>query len=167
MKESLSAWMDDELNPEQSAAMLGQLKHDAGLRGNWDCYHLIGDSMRGIHGPDLCAALRARIASEPTVLAPKRRGKLENLRGAALSLAAGVAAVSFVGWIALSGSPSEIVQIATISATPAIQPVVAVQAGDAVNDYLLAHQRYSPSNAMQGVAPYVRTVAEERNSAIR
>jgi len=31
-----------------------------------------------------------------------------------------------------------------------------------VENYLLAHQRFSPSNAMQGVAPYVRLVVEER-----
>jgi len=43
---------------------------------------------------------------------------------------------------------------------------VAVPAGQVANDYLLAHQRYSPSNAMQGVAPYVRAVSEER-SALR
>jgi hypothetical protein len=43
---------------------------------------------------------------------------------------------------------------------------VAVPAGEVANNYLLAHQRYSPSNAMQGVASYVRTVSEER-SALR
>jgi negative regulator of sigma E activity len=30
-----------------------------------------------------------------------------------------------------------------------------------VGDYLLAHQRFSPANAMQGVAPYARTVSAE------
>jgi sigma-E factor negative regulatory protein RseA len=44
---------------------------------------------------------------------------------------------------------------------------VAAPAGNGANDYLLAHQRYSPSSAMQGVAPYVRTVAERRVSARR
>jgi sigma-E factor negative regulatory protein RseA len=29
-----------------------------------------------------------------------------------------------------------------------------------VNDYLLAHQNYSPRSALQGVAPYVRTVSD-------
>jgi hypothetical protein len=31
-----------------------------------------------------------------------------------------------------------------------------------VEDYLLAHQRFSPASSMQGVAPYVRTVSAER-----
>jgi hypothetical protein len=29
----------------------------------------------------------------------------------------------------------------------------------ATDDYLLAHQGYSPRNLLQGVAPYVRTVS--------
>ena len=29
-----------------------------------------------------------------------------------------------------------------------------------VNDYLLAHQNYSPRSRLQGVAPYVRTVSD-------
>jgi|GEM_PF-106618 len=36
-----------------------------------------------------------------------------------------------------------------------------------MNDYLLAHQEFSPSTAMQGVAPYVRTVADVRQGAGR
>jgi hypothetical protein len=36
-----------------------------------------------------------------------------------------------------------------------------------VNPYLLAHQEYSPSIAMQGMSPYVQTVAEVREAAAR
>jgi sigma-E factor negative regulatory protein RseA len=32
-----------------------------------------------------------------------------------------------------------------------------------VNEYLMAHQEYSPSTAFQGVAPYVRTVSESQD----
>lgn len=167
MKETLSAWMDNELSAQQTGTLLPQIERDAQLRRDWDCYHLIGDALRGVHGADLCAGIRARLDAEPTVLAPQRRSKSEKLRWAAMSLAASVAAVAFVGWMALSGTQQEPVQIAAVPApevrAPEIQ-AVAVPAGEAVNDYLLAHQRYSPSNAMQGVAPYVRTVAEERSS---
>jgi hypothetical protein len=34
-----------------------------------------------------------------------------------------------------------------------------------VENYLLAHQPYSHASAMQGIAPYVRSVAEERRVA--
>ena len=104
MKETLSAWMDSELSSEQTGSLLPQIKRDAQLRRDWDCYQLIGDALRGVHGPDLCAAVRARLDAEPTVLAPQRRSKAEKMRWAALSLAASVAAVAFVGWIALSGT---------------------------------------------------------------
>ena len=108
------------------------------------------------------ARICARIDTERTVLAPQRRRKAERLRWAALSMAASVAATAFVGWMALSGTRPDTAQFAAVSAPKVAQ--VAMPAGEAVNDYLLAHQRYSPSNAMQGVAPYVVTVAEERSS---
>jgi sigma-E factor negative regulatory protein RseA len=164
MKENLSAWMDGELEDQQARQLPQQLKRDAELRGNWDCYHLIGDALRGMQGPDLCAKICARLEAEPTVLAPQRRSTAERLRWVALSVAASIAAVTFVGWIALSGVQQNSAQIAAMPAAEVKQ--VAVPAGEVANDYLLAHQRYSPSNAMQGVAPYVRTVSEER-SAVR
>ena len=173
MKETLSAWMDSELSGEQAGPLLPQLKRDAELRRNWDCYHLIGDALRGVHGPDLCAGIRARLDAEPTVLAPKRRRKPEKLHWAALSAAASVAAVIFVGWMAFPGTQQDNLQLAAVPVTvpvtvpaPEVQQVAA-PAGEAAKDYLLAHQRYSASNAMQGVAPYVRTVAEQRGSAPR
>jgi sigma-E factor negative regulatory protein RseA len=164
MKEKLSAWMDCELADQQARQLAQQLKLDAELRGNWDCYHLIGDALRGVQGPDLCAKICARLNAEPTVLAPQRHITAERLRWVALSAAASIAAVALVGWMALSGVPQEPAQIAAVPA-PEVKQVV-VPAGMVANDYLLAHQRYSPSNAMQGVAPYVRTVSEER-SAVR
>ena len=163
MNETMSAWVDSELDGQQVDPLLPQLKRDPELRRNWDCYHLIGDALRGVHGPDLCARIRDRLDAEPTVFAPQRRSKTEKLRWAALSLAASVAAAAFVGWMALSGTQPGPVQVATVAA-PAVAEV-AMPAGDVINDYLLAHQRYSPSNAMQGVAPYVLTVADERGGA--
>jgi hypothetical protein len=32
---------------------------------------------------------------------------------------------------------------------------------EAANDYLLAHQGYSPRISLQGMAPYVRTVSSD------
>ncbi len=165
MKETLSAWMDGELGGPQAGQVPVQLKRDEGLRRSWDCYHVIGDALRGVHGRDLCAGVRVLLDAEPTVLAPRRRNRREKLRWAVLSAAASVAAVAFVGWMALPGSQNDSAQLAVAPPTEVKQ--VVVPAGEGAADYLLAHQRYSPSNAMQGVAPYVRTVAEERGSARR
>jgi sigma-E factor negative regulatory protein RseA len=165
MKENLSAWMDGEAGGQQARQLPQQLKRNVALRGDWDCYHLIGDALRGVQGPDLCAKICARLEAEPTVLAPQRRSRAEKLRWITLSAAASVAAVAFVGWMALSGVQQDSAQIAAMPAAEGKQ--VPVHAGEVANDYLLAHQRYSPSNAMQGVAPYVRTVSEERNPVRR
>ena len=166
MTENLSAWMDGELSGDEARPLPPQLKRDAGLRSDWDCYHLIGDALRGVHGQDLCAKICARLDAEPTVLAPQRRNVAAKLRWRTLQVAASIAAVVFVGWMVLPGREQATPQIAA-APTPVAEPVpVAVAAGEGAQDYLLAHQRYSPSNAMQGIAPYVRTVAEER-SAVR
>ncbi|MFH1043947.1 MAG: sigma-E factor negative regulatory protein [Pseudomonadota bacterium] len=163
MTENLSTWMDGELESEHARQLPLQLKRDADLRGDWDCYHLIGDALRGVQGPDLCARICAQLEAEPTVLAPRRRNTAEKLRWLALSVAASIAAVAFVGWMALPGLQQDSLQIAAKTEVRR----VAVPAGKGAKDYLLAHQRYSPSNAMQGVAPYVRTVAEERSGVRR
>ncbi len=101
------------------------------------------------------------------MLAPQRRSKPEKLPWTALSLAASMAAVAFVAWMALPGTQPDSVQLAAVPAPAPEVRQAAVPAGEGAKDYLLAHQRYSPSSAMQGVAPYVRTVAEVRSSARR
>ena len=168
MNEKLSAWIDGELEADHARQLPSRLKRDADLRGNWDCYHLIGDALRGVQGPDLCARICARLDSEPIVLAPQRRGTAEKRGWFALSAAARVAAVVFValvGWLALPGLQQDSPQVAAISAPEVKQ--VAVRAGEVANPYLLAHQRYSPSNAMLGGALYVRTLAVERSADTR
>jgi sigma-E factor negative regulatory protein RseA len=54
-------------------------------------------------------------------------------------------------------------QFASATASPAAP----AESGDielGVGNYLLAHQRYSPANVLQGVAPYVRTVSSGGDS---
>jgi sigma-E factor negative regulatory protein RseA len=100
-----------------------------------------------------------RIAQEPTVLAPSRR-RIEAARVPvwALSAAASLAAVALVGWVAFG--PREEPQLALSQPqVPAVQEAPQVAPPAAANDYLLAHQGYSPRNSLQGVAPYVRTVS--------
>jgi len=41
---------------------------------------------------------------------------------------------------------------------------VTVQLTSSANDYLLAHQGFSPRVSLQGMVPYVRTVAERGES---
>jgi sigma-E factor negative regulatory protein RseA len=98
MKEKLSAWMDGELSDEQVRSLLLQLKRDADLRCNWNCYHLIGDALRGVQRPDLCARICAQLDAESTALVLQRRSTVEKVHWLALWIAASVAAV-LVGWM--------------------------------------------------------------------
>ena len=82
----------------------------------------------------------------------------------ALSAAASLAAVALVGWVAFG--PGDEPQLArsqppvlAVQEKPQLAPVPQVAPPAAANDYLLAHQGYSPRNNLQGAAPYVRTVS--------
>jgi hypothetical protein len=88
----------------------------------------------------------------------------------ALSAAASVAAIALVGWVAFGPvDDSQIAgnapQVVAAKEPPQAAPQVAPPA--AANDYLLAHQGYSPRNSLQGAAPYVRTVSSDMRGAGR
>ena len=169
MTDKISALMDGELERQDAAGVLQQLNSEGEARDAWRRYHLIGDVMRDTRllSPGFAARVSAHLATEPTVLAPAALPKRPSVtRWHALSAAASLAAVAMVGWIALAPAPDAGPQIAkdgkqaptteTAQASPA-----QVAPPDAANDYLLAHQGYSPRNTLQGVAPYVRMVSSE------
>jgi sigma-E factor negative regulatory protein RseA len=164
--ERISAFMDGEIENLDVSGQVRQLKEQPHLRQTWDTYHLIGDAMRGELGfyPDFIAKVSARLAEEPTVLAPRPALNLRSVRRVALSAAASLGGVALVAWLALFNNP--FVPQDQLAANPLPPPVTTPQtqlavtpANGAVNDYLLAHQQFSPSTAMQGVASYVRTVS--------
>jgi hypothetical protein len=83
--------------------------------------------------------------------------------------AASMAAVAVVAWTAFPGwheSPELGSQVATTETTPPESLTVSLPAAE-VENYLLAHQPYSHVSAMQGVAPYVRSVSEERGAVAK
>lgn len=162
MIEKLSAWMDGELNGEYGRQLPSQLKCNADLRDHWNRYHLIGDSLRGVHGPNLCARLAVRLEAEPTVIAPQSHSPAGPGGRVVLSVAARVASVVFLvflGWTALPDLKPDSIESSTAPSLPP-EPRSAVPLTKGTVEYLLAHQRFSPSNAMYGALPYVRTVAE-------
>lgn len=161
MNEELSALVDGELQDGQFARHLANVRDNAQARADWDTCHLIGDALRGHIAPEICSRVAERLAGEPTVLAPRVKAyDAKTLGGWAMSIAAGAAAVALVVWTVLPNMRSD-VQIAQKPAAPQM-PSAAAPSATQVADYLLAHQRYSATSAMQGVAPYVRTVADER-----
>lgn len=188
MDDQISALVDGEIGEREAASLLTRMKADEGLRRQWDDYQLIGDALRGHVAPAMAGRLAARLDAEPTVLAPHRHDRLKSLVLPAISAAAGAAAVAIVAWGVLpAAAPSPTPGIAQVgnpvttsvaggarlvaapqqqasSTEPAITEVVREMPLAGVDDYLLAHQRFSPANAMQGVAPYVRTVSNEEEA---
>jgi hypothetical protein len=73
--------------------------------------------------------------------------------------AASFAAVAFVGWMAFAPQPQVApAPVAQVKAPVDKPPMIPLS--NAANDYLLAHQGFSPRVSLQGMAPYVLTVAE-------
>ena len=179
MKSKISALMDGELKSEDVAGTITQLKKTDGLRGEWTTYHLIGDALRqSTASIDITQRVSARLAAEPTVLAPQ--SPIEHkFKVFALSAVASVAAVIVVGWMNLQNMDQPQENLA--SNKPVLQPAVQTtpvaisvpisgptSAPAQINDYLLAHREFSSTTAIHGgVTPYMRTVAESRGTPAR
>jgi len=179
MKEQLSAFIDDELQSSELQTHLARIKSDVELRRAWNIYHLIGDALRGHISPDFASLVVARLHKEPAMLIPKRMSLAHwRLGWYALSAAAGVAAVTLVVWTAtplwqaetqvtassgnVGPARSTPGPVATVS-VPATEVKASISEAE-VENYLYAHQPYSHASAIQGVAPYARTIADERGA---
>ncbi len=131
-KERISELMDGELDGLQAELLLRRLG-DADARATWATWHLIGDALRGDHGCDVAARVSARLADEPTVLAPRPIAGVQ-ARSLGMSIAASVAAVMVVGYVALTtaveGGRYDTLQ----------QAQVAPAAHSPMDDYLALHQ---------------------------
>ena len=159
MKEHTSALMDGELDARAAGEAIDALRREGEALECWRLYHLISDAMRDTRllSAGFTARCSERLAAEATVLAPANLPGKTPLQRFAYAAAAGVAAVALVGWLALAPQPQAPQTVAQV------QPAVAtamVPLSSAANDYLLAHQGFSPRVSLQGMAPYVRTVAE-------
>jgi len=158
MKERISALMDGELEGRAAEETFDLLRGEGDAAATWRIYHLVSDAM---HGQRLLSAgfaerVVAELASEPALLAPGALPGRTPIERFALAAAASIAAVALVGWLAFARQPPSPAPVAQASAPG---PAVVVLPHEA-NDYLLAHQGFSPRVTLQGMAPYVRTVAE-------
>ena len=159
--EKISALVDGDLAGQDAGKAIDALR-DAKAREAWSTYHLIGDAMRGTRelGGDFSARLAWRLDEEPTVLAPRNPPRPERKWLAPMPIAASFAAVALVGWLAFAPQQPAPVPAPVIAKAQEKKPVI-VPLPVATNDYLLAHQGFSPRLALQGMAPYVITVSEQ------
>ncbi|HEX9672877.1 MAG TPA: sigma-E factor negative regulatory protein [Burkholderiales bacterium] len=165
----VSEWMDGELPAHETRLQIDRVKQDMELRQCWDTFHLIGDVLRGEHAlsQDFERRLASRLAGEPTVVAP-RPPAVRRFATYALSAAASLSAIAVVGWLAFFDNPilpHEVAQPQIApppAAIPAEPQLASVPSDGTMNEYLIAHQEFSPSTEFQGLAPYIRGVSSSR-----
>jgi sigma-E factor negative regulatory protein RseA len=163
--ERISELMDGELEGREAQRQLARIKQDQHLAHCWSTFHLIGDALRGERTLSRAVGSRvaAQLASEPTILAP-RPFTFKRVATYAMSAAASVSAVALVVWMASNNPLAPQAEVATVPApvVPAVTPspqLASVPSEGEMNEYLIAHQEFSPSTAIQGLAPYIRGVS--------
>ena len=165
--ERISELMDGELEAREAQRQLARIKQDQGLAHCWSTFHLIGDALRGERplAREISSRVAMLLASEPTVLAPRSLAPRKRAATYAVSVAASLSAVALVAWIAFFNNPlAPQPEIAKAPPAPLPAPAVSDQLASVpsegqMNEYLMAHQEFSPSTEIQGLAPYIRSVS--------
>jgi sigma-E factor negative regulatory protein RseA len=173
MKTKISALMDGELDAQELNEPLSALAKDAEALETWRTYHLISDALQGraLLANDCRRRVVARLADEPILIGPLPAdvARPERARWFVPSaLAASMAAVALVGWMAFAPQqksdplPAPVAKApAQVAARAAPQAPVRLPMTAVTRDYLIAHQALSPRNSLQGMAPFVRSVSAE------
>lgn len=164
MRQKISVLMDGELSEDEAERLLVHIKKGSDVHKDWEVYHLIGDVLRQ---PEyipcgLSAKVHDRLQDEPTVFAPHGRAVKQKVLTFALSAAASLSAVGVVAWMTIQISPEVAPQLAMQQS--ALRPVN-MQIQPDSNDYLIAHQEFSPGTDITGSASYIRTVSYGRDDA--
>lgn len=176
MEKKLSELVDGEQDPLDEQRLFDALRQNPALRARWRAYHLAGDALRGERNlsADIAGRVMAALKNEPVALAPRRNPR-QDWRQGAMAVAATLAGVAVVAWMAL-GSPGTSSTLPVQSwarndaaAQPARQ-VVAVAVAPVARDmqeYLVAHQAHSGRGMVRGATQHIRTVAATGSMAAK
>ena len=161
MTKELSALLDGELEMHEEPTLWSALKANPHLRATWQEYKLIGDAIRSEHAlaHDITDKVMRDLADEPVVLARQPRPK-RTWSNAIMAMAASVAGVAVVGWLALGQQiqQGEVApQLAQNNTSGAVAAVPASAQG--MQEYVLAHQANAPGFHLQGGTQHIRTVS--------
>ncbi|SMP69698.1 sigma-E factor negative regulatory protein [Noviherbaspirillum suwonense] len=175
VQERVSVFADGETSDEQLDIALADLRNAEG-KASWELYHQIGDLLRSDEmavpmSAGFAASMAARLAAEPALVAPvlPARARKTGFRRMALPgvLAAAAAAVAFVGtpqlMVAMHGGPGSGATVAVVSDSGVSRTALNVNSARAgavlrdqgIDEYLMAHQRFSPS--VYSSAQYARS----------
>jgi negative regulator of sigma E activity len=161
MTKELSALIDGELEVHEEAGVWASLKAEPHLCERWQNYKLIGDAIRGERdlARDITGGVMRELADEPVVFAPQTK-RVPTWSSAIMAMAASVAGITVVGWLALTpqiqgGEPSALAQSKQAPAA-----VVATQpSSPGIQEYVLAHQANAPGLHLQGGTQHIRSVS--------
>lgn len=161
MKQKISALMDGELCDEDADILLTKIKKDPVARQEWARYHLIGDVLRQSDYP--CRKMNAtffeRLQAEPTIFFPRRQHNIKASIFAVSAVASGMAVV-LLAWLEMGIDTNTPYSVQRQHVVGVQTPVQHWNSG--VNDYLLAHHEFSPSNDVRGASTYTRVVARKQ-----
>ncbi|MBM3350723.1 MAG: anti-sigma 24 factor [Betaproteobacteria bacterium] len=164
MTEQISALIDDELSHEEVMRVMSNWQSSRQNVEAWGRYHLIGDAMRGSVSlsSDFKQNLMNKLELEPTVLAPsahqEKSSKLIEFKEKmprVWSMAASVAAIMLVGWMAMDQYVNSTDGFAVSSAMRGVVPETVVLTQPIPSEYLAAHHTLAPSASSY----YVQTVS--------
>ena len=166
MTKELSALFDGELEVHEEPQLWATMKANLQLQQSWRCYKLLGDAMReeGNLSRDITARVMRELAAEPVIIAPRPR-RTTKLSSLLMAMAASVAGISVVGWLAVlqfsATEPALLAQAAKPAPVSAKAPAKApaVPARQGMQEYMLAHQANAPGLYLQGGAQHIRTVS--------
>jgi len=161
MTKELSAMLDGELESHEEAGLWAALKADPRLRNKWQNYKLIGDAIRDERNlaSDITNSVMLDLADEPVILAPQAK-RASTWSSAIMAMAASVAGIAVVGWLALTPQLQGGEQAALAQAKHA--PVAGVAPSPnspGMQEYVLAHQANAPGLHLQGGTQHIRTVS--------
>lgn len=163
MTKELSALFDGELEIHEEPEFWATLKRNPQLRLTWQDYKLIGDTLRTEENltRDITVDVMRCLDDEPVILAPKPKQK-RRWSSVVMAMAASVAGISVVGWLALS-QPMLDGEPAALAQAPAKQTTLTASASSTpsqgMQEYMLAHQANAPGLYLQGGTQHIRTVS--------
>lgn len=189
IREQISAFADGELADRQLDDAFAAVRQSEG-RADWEIYHQIGDVLRSEDisvtlSPGFASRMAARLESEPEIIAipdsnstlnPLAKHSLKRWALPSVAAAAAMATVAFVTtpqlMVAMKHGPATNADAGIASAQSTVQPGATVTASvtagmvlrdPRIDDYLLAHQRFSPS--VYSTTQYVRSATFATDSS--
>ncbi len=174
MKSKLSMLIDGELDQQEVARVLEELKVNEELREEWKNFHVIGDALRQSSQLSTSVDLNFNKSAKvgPLVLVPKSKNssKYKPTRVFAYSIAASIIAM-VSAWVLMynqSYQPQQsLVAENTRSVNQHAVPVMVTSPASLVNyptmdmnDYLFVHREFSPGTGIRGHVTNVNSLID-------